>query len=36
MEKAGMRREGVLRQAGRNNQGLFDLVFYARLKQDHE
>ena len=36
MEKAGMRREGVLRQAGRNNQGLFDLVFYAMLKQDHE
>lgn len=34
MEKVGMRKEGVLRQAGRNNQGLFDLVFYAMLKQD--
>ncbi len=34
MEKAGMRKEGILRQAGRNNQGLFDLVFYAKLKQD--
>ncbi|MBP5727767.1 MAG: GNAT family N-acetyltransferase [Clostridia bacterium] len=34
MEKAGMLKEGVLRQAGRNNQGLFDLVFYAMLKQD--
>lgn len=34
MEKAGMRKEGLHRQAGRNNQGLFDLVFYAKLKQD--
>ena len=34
MEKVGMLKEGVLRQAGRNNQGLFDLVFYAMLKQD--
>ena len=34
MEKVGMRKEGVLRQAGKNNQGLFDLVFYAMLKQD--
>ncbi len=34
MEKVCMRKEGVLRQAGRNNQGLFDLVFYAMLKQD--
>ncbi len=34
MQKAGMRQEGIHRQAGRNNQGLFDLVFYAKLKQD--
>ena len=34
MQKAGMCREGIHRQAGRNNQGLFDLVFYAKLKQD--
>lgn len=34
MEKAGMRKEGILRQAGKNNQGLFDLAFYAKLKQD--
>ena len=34
MEKVGMRKEGIHRQAGRNNQGLFDLVFYAKLKQD--
>ena len=34
MEKAGMRREGVLRQAGMNNTGLFDLVMYSVLKSD--
>lgn len=34
MEKVGMRKEGIHRQAGRNNQGLFDLVFYAKLRQD--
>ena len=34
MQKAGMQQEGIHRQAGRNNQGLFDLVFYAKLKQD--
>jgi len=34
MEKVGMQREGFLRQAGRNNQGLFDLVFYGILKED--
>ena len=35
MEKVGMRKEGVHRQAGRNNQGLFDLVFYAILREDY-
>lgn len=34
MEKAGMIREGLLRQGGRNNQGLFDLVLYGILKKD--
>ena len=34
LQKAGMQKEGIHRQAGRNNQGLFDLVFYAKLKQD--
>lgn len=34
MEKVGMQREGLMRQAGRNNQGLFDLVFYAILRED--
>lgn len=34
MEKVGMQKEGLMRQAGRNNQGLFDLMFYAILKED--
>ena len=34
MEKVGMQKEGILRQAGRNNQGLFDLVFYGLLRED--
>ena len=34
MEKVRMQKEGFLRQAGRNNQGLFDLVFYGILKDD--
>lgn len=34
MEKAGMIREGLLRQGGRNNQGLFDLVLYGIIKED--
>lgn len=34
LEKVGMRREGTLRQAGRNNRGLFDLVLCAILKSD--
>lgn len=35
MEKVGMCKEGVHRQAGRNNQGLFDLVLYAILREDY-
>ena len=34
LEKVGMQKEGILRKAGRNNQGLFDLVFCAILKND--
>ena len=34
MEKAGMKREGVWRQAGRNNRGLCDEVWYAMLRSD--
>lgn len=35
MEKVGMYKEGIHRQAGRNNQGLFDLGFYAVLREDY-
>lgn len=34
MEKAGMKREGVLRAAGRNNSGICDEVWYATVKSD--
>lgn len=34
LEKVGMQKEGVLRRAGRNNQGLFDLAFCAMLRSD--
>ena len=34
MEKAGMRKEGVLRQGGKNNRGICDLVCYAALRYD--
>lgn len=34
MQKIGMTREGVLRQAGRNNQGIVDMAVYAILKSD--
>ncbi len=36
LEKVGMQKEGVLRKAGRNNHGLFDLEFCAVLKEDFE
>lgn len=32
MEKAGMKCEGILRQAGKNNQGICDEVWYSMLK----
>ncbi len=34
MQKAGMRWEGVLRGAGKNNQGICDVVWYALLRGD--
>ena len=36
MEKAGMKQEGILRQAGKNNQGLCDEVWHAILKSDQK
>lgn len=36
MEKAGMKQEGVLRQAGKNNLGLCDVVWRAALRSDFE
>lgn len=34
MAKAGMRKEGVFRGAGKNNQGICDLAWYAALSSD--
>ena len=34
MQKAGMKREGTLRAADRNNQGICDKVLYAMLRSD--
>ena len=36
MEKAALRYEGTLRQSGRNNQGIVDLVWRAILRSDWE
>ena len=36
MEKAGMKREGILRRSGRNNAGICDSVWYAALRQDRK
>ena len=35
MEKCGMRVEGVMRQASRNNQGVCDSVMHAILREEH-
>jgi len=35
MQKAGMAYEGTLRQADTNNQGLYDMVYYAILECDY-
>ena len=34
MDKAGMKQEGVLRRAGRNNLGICDKVWHAAIKDD--
>ena len=34
MEKSGMRHEGIMRQAGRSNQGIIDVSRWAILKSD--
>ncbi len=34
MEKAGMKREGILRGAGSNNRGICDVVVYGLLRSD--
>ena len=34
MEKVRGKKEEFMRQAGRNNQGLFDLIMYAIVKED--
>lgn len=34
MAKAGMTFEGVLRQSGRNNQGIVDMAFYSLLRSE--
>ena len=36
MQKSGMQYEGVLRQAGRNNQGICDEVWYSILRSEWE
>lgn len=36
MKKCGLRHEGTMRQAGRNNQGICDLCVYGILRSDYE
>lgn len=36
MEKCGMKYEGTMRSADRNNQGICDVVYYAALKSEWE
>lgn len=36
MDKAGMKREGILRGAGRNNQGICDEVWHSMIRSDRE
>ena len=36
MEKAGMKKEGVLRASGINNQGIRDVAIWAALREDRE
>lgn len=34
MDKAGMKHEGILRAAGKNNQGICDEAWYAKIRED--
>ena len=36
MIKSGLKFEGILRQAGKNNTGINDLAVYAILKEDYQ
>ena len=36
MQKAGMKKEGILRSSGRNNQGICDVALYALLRGDRK
>ena len=36
MEKAGMRKEGIWRNAGKNNSGIHDLVWHALLRNEED
>ncbi len=36
MEKAGMKQEGILRAAGKNNLGICDQVWYAMIRSDRK
>lgn len=36
MEKAGMKQEGILRAAGKNNLGICDEVWYAMIRNDRK
>jgi [ribosomal protein S5]-alanine N-acetyltransferase len=35
MEKCGMKYEGLMRQADRNNQGIGDTIYYGILAEDY-
>ena len=35
MQKIGMKYEGILRQSGRNNQGIVDMAHYSIIKSEH-
>lgn len=36
MQKIGMKFEGILRQSGRNNQGIVDMAYYSIIKSDRQ
>ena len=36
MEKAGMKQEGILRDAGKNNLGICDKVWHSMIRSDRK